>query len=240
MTTFTININAKIQIDFPTFHRGIVFASNIQNSENSTELQQLLSAAINTAATNPIDLEQDPRILLWNEAHRLSGSNPNKYPPAHRALLKRVQKPGASIPFINNIVAIMNYSSITSKIPVGGDDLAYTGTRLELRYASGTENFIPLGCPNELEHPDPGEIIYVGADSNHVMCRRWNWRNGHQTAINYQTKAIVINIDGLGDECETTAIEVRDRIAEMLKTFCHADVQTALLNLDRSSFEFSI
>jgi DNA/RNA-binding domain of Phe-tRNA-synthetase-like protein len=223
-----------------TFQRGIVFATNIQNSENSAELQKLLSTAIENAANNPINLEQDPRISCWMEAHRQFGSNPNKYPPAHRALLKRVQKSGASLPFINNVVAIMNCNSITYKIPVGGDDLAYTGQNLELRYANGTESFIPLGCPQELEHPDLDEVIYVSADSNHVMCRRWNWRNGHQTAISHQTTAIAMNIDGLGHDCKETVIEVRDQIAQMLKTFCHADVQTGLINLSHSSCEFFV
>jgi DNA/RNA-binding domain of Phe-tRNA-synthetase-like protein len=240
MKKYRSSSGADILRNQPTYQRAIVVATNIRNSEDSAELQNLLSAAINSAADNPINLQQDSRITYWSNAHRQFNSNPNKYPPAHCALLKRVQKAGAFLPFINNTVAIMNYHSITYKIPVGGDDLDYTGQNLELRHADGTENFIPLGCPEELEHPDPGEIIYVSNDSNQVMCRRWNWRNGHQTAINHQTTSIVMNVDGLGDNCQETVIEVRDRIAEMLKTFCHADIQTGLINISHPSFEFSI
>jgi DNA/RNA-binding domain of Phe-tRNA-synthetase-like protein len=222
----------------PTFHRGIVVATNMNNQEVSPELQDLLSQAIKDAANKPIDLAQDPLITRWDEAHRQFESNPNKFPPAHKNLLKRVQKQDASLPFINNAVALMNYNSITSKIPVGGDDLAHIGSILELRPAHGNENFIPLGA-SDSEQPTPGELIYVCADSENVMCRRWNWRNGNLTAITQQTQSIVMNIDGLGEDCEATVIQVRDRIALMLSEFCNATTTTTLLNIDRPSFTFS-
>ena len=74
----------------------------------------------------------------------------------------------------------MNYNSIKHITPVGGDDLMHAGQCLELRYATGRENFTPLGRPDISENPYPGEIIYVVAELNEVMCRRWNWRNGHK------------------------------------------------------------
>jgi DNA/RNA-binding domain of Phe-tRNA-synthetase-like protein len=222
----------------PTFHRGIVVATNMNNQKVSPELQDLLSQVIKDAANNQIDLAQNPLITRWDNAHYQFESNPNKFPPAHKNLLKRVQKQNASLPFINNAVAIMNYNSITSKIPVGGDDLAHTGLVLELRHAHGKENFIPLGA-SDSENPTPGEVIYVCADSGNVMCRRWNWRNGNLTAITQGTEAIVMNIDGLGEDCEETVLQVRDRIAQMLGEFCNATTITTLLNINNPSFTFS-
>jgi DNA/RNA-binding domain of Phe-tRNA-synthetase-like protein len=233
-----IQVHPKIFSVQPTFNRGIVVAMNMNNLASSPKLQDLLSQAIQDAVNNPIDLAQDPLITRWDEAHRQFESNPNKFPPAQKALLKRIQKPDASLPFINNVVAIMNYNSISSKIPVGGDDLAEIGSVLELRHANGSENFIPLGSI-ELEQPAPGEIIYVCADSGNVMCRRWNWRNGNLTAITQQTQSIVMNIDGLGEGCEATVLQVRDRIALMLGEFCNATTITTLLNIDNPSFTFS-
>jgi DNA/RNA-binding domain of Phe-tRNA-synthetase-like protein len=153
-------------------------------------------------------------------------------------LLKRVQKPDTTLPFINNVVAIMNINSIDGKIPVGGDDLALISSRLELRYADGSESFTPLGANAALEHPDPGEVIYVCADKGEVMCRRWNWRNSRLTAITEQTQTIAINIDGLSTDCQSTVISVRDRIAQMLSQYCGASISTALLDLNNPTFEF--
>src|SRR6056300_434807 len=107
-----IHIQEDIFREYPTFRRGIVVAKNVHNQGPSETLEGKLEEAIADAAKHPLDLKSNPRTAVWNEAHRQFKSNPNKFPPAHCALLKRVQKPGTHIPFINKIVAIMNYNSI--------------------------------------------------------------------------------------------------------------------------------
>jgi DNA/RNA-binding domain of Phe-tRNA-synthetase-like protein len=235
-----IRVHEKIFEAYPTFRRGIVVAKQIQNSGHSEELEAMLREVIVEAAERPIDLKADRRIKVWNEAHRQFGSNPNKYAPAHCALLKRVQRAGAQIPFINKTVAIMNYNAIKDKIPVGGDDLMRADGTLELRYAEGTENFTPLGKPDTVEHPDAGEIIYVVSESREVMCRRWNWRNGHKTLISEETEIVVMNTDGLGEDSEERALITRDRVARMLGQFCQAKVITTLLSPSQPSYLFEV
>jgi DNA/RNA-binding domain of Phe-tRNA-synthetase-like protein len=125
-------------------------------------------------------------------------------------------------------------------LPVGGDDLHQAGETLELRPATGTERFAPLNDPEKSESPDPGEIIYVVAETQEIMCRRWNWRNGFNTRITEDTEAIVMNIDGLGEDNESRTILVRDRVARMLHEFCGAEVATALLTQADPLFEFQL
>jgi DNA/RNA-binding domain of Phe-tRNA-synthetase-like protein len=234
-----IRVHENIFKQYPTFRRGIVVAKKIKNRGHSQELKAMLNQAIEKAAKQPIDLKTDARTTAWNQAHRQFGSNPNKYPPAHCALLKRVQKIGAQIPFINKTVTIMNYNSIKAVMPVGGDDLLQAGGSLELRYADGSEVFTPLGNPESAEHPDPGEIIYV-VESGEVMCRRWNWRNGHKTRITEDTQSIVMNIDGLGEDSEARSVVTRDRVARMLEEFCQAEIITTLLSPNQPSYQFDI
>ncbi|UCF83737.1 MAG: hypothetical protein JSV50_21665 [Desulfobacteraceae bacterium] len=234
-----IRVHEDIFKEYPTFRRGIVVAKKIKNRGHSEELKAMLNQAVAEAAKQPIDLKTDTRTTTWNQAHRQFGSNPNKYPPAHCALLKRVQKTGAKIPFINKTVTIMNYNSIKAVIPVGGDDLLHAGGSQELRYADGSEIFTPLGNPESTEHPDPGEIIYV-VESGEVMCRRWNWRNGHKTRITEDTQIIVMNIDGLGEDSEARSIVTRDRVARMLEEFCQAEIITTLLSPNKPSYQFDI
>ncbi len=172
---------------FQSFRRGIVVAYKMDNRESDTRLESLLNDALVNAADNPLDLTTDPRTVAWIETYRELGVNPKKFPPAHLALLRRVQKPGASIPFINKVVAIMNDNSIRGTLPDGGDDILQAGETLELRFAKGGEKITPLNDPEKTEHPDSGEIIYVVAETGEVMCRRWNWRNGYQTRITEET-----------------------------------------------------
>lgn len=224
-----IRIQDPIFETFPDFRRGIVVAENMNNTGGSAELEEILTQAVDQAGQNPIDLKTDPRILVWSDAHRRFRSNPNKFPPAHLALLKRVQKPGARIPFINKVVAIMNDNSIRAAMPVGGDDLNQAGRVLELCFATGSEHFAPLNDPEKMETPDQGEIVYLDSETNQVMCRRWNWRNGYHTRVTENTKAMVMNIDALGPDSESKAAAVRDRVASMLEEYCRATVTTALL-----------
>lgn len=235
-----VQVRPEIFKDFPFFRRGIVVATALRNHGHSERLEAMLGRLIEEKSVQPVDLKTDPRILAWNEAHRHFGSNPNKFPPAHAALLKRIQRPGTQIPFISCVVAIMNYHSIASAMPVGGDDLAQAGRCLELRYATGSEVFAPLGTPEAVEHPLPGEVIYVVAESGEVMCRRWNWRNGHTTRITEETRQMVMNIDGLGEGGEERAIVTRDGVAAMLEEFCGARVTTTLLTPSQPAFEFEI
>ncbi len=223
---------------FPGFRRGIVVVRDMDNHGPAPDLEHQLQEALDQAAANPVDLKADPRTAAWNEAYRELGCNPNKFPPAHLALLKRVQRPGARIPFINKAVAVMNDCSIRGVLPVGGDDLERAGTTLELRPAEGDERFTPLSDPDKTEHPEPGEVIYVVEETKEVMCRRWNWRNGFGTRITEGTRALVMNIDGLGADSERRALEVRDRVAHLLERFCKAETVAGLLTPSSPSFRF--
>jgi len=235
-----IRIDEKIFEQYPTFRRGIVVARNIDNQGPSKELENMLNDAVAQAARQAIDLKADPRIMAWEAAHRQFGSNPNKFPPAHCALLKRVQKPGVQLPLINKVVAIMNINSIRDVLPVGGDDVIRAAGNLELRYADGSESFTPLGNPDHTETPVTGEVIYVVPQSKEVMCRRWNWRNGHKTRIAEDTQVIVMNIDGLGADSEARSIAARDRVAQMLEAYCQAEVARTLLSPSQPSYQFEI
>ena len=235
-----IRIDEKIFEQYPTFRRGIVVARNIDNQGPSKELENILNDAVAQAARQPIDLKADRRIMVWDAAHRQFGSNPNKFPPAHWALLKRVQKPGVQLPLINKVVAIMNINSIRDVLPVGGDDVIRAAGNLELRYADGSESFTPLGNPDHTEPPVAGEVIYVVPQSKEVMCRRWNWRNGHNTRIAEDTQVIVMNIDGLGADSEARSIAARDRVAQMLEAYCQAEVARTLLSPSQHAYQFEI
>jgi DNA/RNA-binding domain of Phe-tRNA-synthetase-like protein len=151
---------------------------------------------------------------------------------------KRVQN-GNAIPFISPVVAIMNVNSLGAHTSVGGDDIDHVGKRLTLRFANGDECFVPLFKEGTEEHPERGEIVYVD-EAGCVMCRRWNWRNCHISRIRETTRRIVMNIDGLGDDCESMVIRTRDRVAEMLQVFCDAHVTTALLCPGSPTMEFAV
>jgi DNA/RNA-binding domain of Phe-tRNA-synthetase-like protein len=229
---FTIKVHESIFEQNPTYRRALVIATGLRNHGADPELEGLLQNVCQEAARQPINLGNDSRFTAWTEAHRRF-CNPNRFPPAHLALRKRVQRPGTMLPFINKAVAIMNICSIAESIPVGGDDLTallQLGTELELRPATGHERFSPLGEPEQQEHPEPGEIILTVNGT--VCCRRWCWRNGHPTRITEGTAALIMNIDGLGPGSETRVVASRNRVVQLLQKHCQASVGTGLVSPD--------
>ena len=132
----------------------------------------------------------------------------------------------------------MNINSIRDGIPVGGDSIDCSEQHLELGFANGNESFVPLGNPEALEKPIPGEVIYVVKQSGEIMCRRWNWRNSHHTRITEDTHTVIMNIDGIGENSKDKVISTRDRIAEMLIEFCNAKVDITLLHSEKLSHQF--
>lgn len=228
--------NKNVRVDplifdvFPHFKRGIVIVDFMKNELQNPEIEFLLKEALKNRRDG--DWIGHEYIKAWDDAHRRFGSNPNRYLPSIKALLKRVQK-GGEIPFVNNVVALFNYISLKYLIPCGGDDVEKIDGNLCLGFATGKENFVPLGG-GEVEKPEPGEVIYFDDKSLNVMCRRWNWRNGDFSKITEESKIVVINLDGIEPIPEDLIIEARDELAKLLQKYCFAKVRVSLLSREQN------
>ena len=229
----------KILIDeaifnrYPDFCRGVILISDINNAVLNDQIQELLDNEIKKRAGQNL-IEHD-YVKAWDKIHKAFGSNPNKFPPSIKSLLKRIEK-GEHLPFINSVVALFNYISIKYLVPCGGDDIEKIEGNLKLGFSKGNEIFIPLG-KEEKEKPEVGEVIYFDDKTLNVMCRRWNWRNGDFTKINPTSKKIVVNLDGISPVPRNYLKEARDELAQLLEKYCSAKLTTDFLNKDRKEIE---
>jgi tyrosyl-tRNA synthetase len=223
-----IIIESSIFEKFPSFKRGVIIVKNIDNKLVEKDIESLLLEEIKRKQGQ--GLIDDERVRAWEKAHEEFGSNPNRFAPSIKSLLKRIETDG--FPFVNSVVALFNYISIKYTVPCGGDDVDKVKGNLKLGFANGTEKFIGLGSSEE-DNPTPGEVIYADDSNGNVMCRRWNWRNGNLTKITPSTKHLVINIDGINPVSEETIIEARDELASLLKKYCGAEVEVDLLDKNK-------
>ncbi len=214
---------------FPDFKRGIVYAEEVEIPSENSEIEKLLRNIENERRDS--GFLKHPYIEVWDNAHRKFGSNPNKYPPSIKALLKRVVK-GKKIPFINCAVAIFNYISLKYLIPSGGDDVDRVKGNLVLGVSDGNEKFLGLGYDEE-ESPEKGEVIYYDSKTLNVMCRKWNWRNGAFSIITEESKRILINIDGVGAIPEEEVLKARDELGELVSKYCRGEVRKFIINKDK-------
>lgn len=228
-------IDPEIFVQFPDFKRGIIVVKDIENALGNKRIKKPLNEEIEKRMKE--DLIEHPFVKAWDEAHLKFGSNPNKFPPSIKSLLKRIKK-GGGFPFINSVVALFNYISIKYLIPCGGDDVGKIEGNLHLGFAKGNEWFVALGS-EEKENPQLGEVIYFDDETLKVMCRRWNWRNGDFSKITENTKRMVINIDGIRAVPQSIIEEARDELAKLLAEQCKAELTTDLLNRNNREIEIN-
>ena len=221
---------------FPDFYRGIIVVNGITNHPSLKRVKKNLKKAMDSHGN--VDIKNDERLLAWDQAHQKFGSNPGKFPPSIKSLLKRIQK-NPALPYINSVVALFNLISIKYCLPCGGDNMKKVEGDFILGLAKGTESFVALGSDKE-ESPKKGEVIYVDGHNDNVMCRRWNWRNGDITKIETSTQQILINIDCLPPQSRQVAIEARDELADLLQQHCNATLFTGELHGDSREVELDI
>ena len=125
-------------------------------------------------------------------------------------------------------------------LPAGGDDLEKVKGGICLIPAQGNEHYTPLGSPDQVEHPDPGEIVLLDTGNNEVFCRAWCWKNGDVSKIESSTRHVAINIDALppvsAEDGEKAALEA----LELVKRFCNESVELHRLDTSNSRIETDI
>ena len=231
----TITITPSVFHLAPSFMRGIIVVTGMQNTLSDKRVKKPLSAVIETLLGQ--NKETDHRCTAWDEIHRAFGSNPEEFKPSIKSLLQRVEK-GGGLPFINTAVGITNYISLKHLLSCGAEDITKVKGNLRVDVATGKETSILIGSETP-ESPQVGEVIYV-ADDNNVLCRRMNWRTCEVGKITQSTTQMVVNVDALHPTSKQEVIEARDELAELLKKHVGATLQVDFLDLQNPHTSINI
>ena len=156
-----------------------------------------------------LELSQIPGVAAWRSAYRGFGIKRTSYRSSVERLVKRVLA-GDALPAINGFVDLYNAVSLRSVLCLGADDLAGVTGDVAFRFSRPGDTFLDMGAAAGEDPNDPpkeGEVVY--ADDDHVLCRRWNWRQDARTAVTPQTRRVLVTVqsNGWGD-VETAAEEL--------------------------------
>ncbi|OLZ68623.1 hypothetical protein AV521_21100 [Streptomyces sp. IMTB 2501] len=202
---------------FPDTLIALVTATGLRGREpwphTATALEEL-EQQLADGTWRPAD-ETDPRIEAWHGAYRAFGTNPRRIRPSVDALGRRLAKKG-TLPRINPAVDSYNAVSVRHGLPAGAFDLDRVTGDVDIRYAHGAEPFTPLGEPDAVENPKPGEIIY--ADTTGVLTRHWNHRDAHRTRVTEDSTHVTFVLETLhttrdGDLLKLAADELQSLLA---------------------------
>lgn len=222
------SIHKDIFQQFPGYTRGVVLAFGLTNGESPADLISLLREAEGSLSgrVNKEEITAHPYIVSWRDAFRSFGAKPAKFRPSIEAMVRRVLN-NNSLPAINALVDIGNIVSLRHLVPVGGHAIDEVTQDIMLRNATGNEEFTAFGS-EEVEHPEPGEVIFVEGDT--VLTRRWTWRQANHTLTLPTTKNIEFNIDGLPPVSETEVKEICHETMELIEKYCGGRLRFEILS----------
>jgi len=227
---FYYSVADEIFRKFPGYIRGVALAYGVKNGETPAELAGLLRQA-EESIRQKLNLEtliENPRIAAWREAYRAFGAKPSEFRPSMEAMARRVLR-SQEIPLINTLVDIGNLLSLRHLVPTGGHAIDQLEGNIELRLATGAETFMPFDS-EELEHPLPGEVVFV--EGNEVLTRRWTWRQSSRTLTLPTTTAIEFNIDGLPPATPGEVEQIGAEALEMIQKYCGGWGRLEILTAD--------
>ena len=230
MAELTYSISQDIFNKYPDYARGVVLALDVQNGPSPEGLIQLLRQA-EASARNQTSIENiadHPRIKSWREAYKAFGAKPSEFRSSVEAMARRVLR-NDQIPGINALVDIGNIVSLEHLVPVGGHSMDELTQDIMLRLASGHEDFIPFGS-TEIEHPVPGEVIFV--EGNTVLTRRWTWRQANHTLTLPETHSIEFNIDRLPPVELEEIHSIANQVMGLVEEYCGGKMSYEILSVN--------
>jgi DNA/RNA-binding domain of Phe-tRNA-synthetase-like protein len=147
-------------------------------------------------------VEVEQQLQPWYEQARVRLSRSSESQMAEIAAWRRED----DLPRLHPLVDLCNAVSVAFALPVAVFDLAKVDSFLEVRHATGSEQY--LAFSEAIEHPAPNEVIFSDA-ANQVHARRWTFRQSRRSVISAETGRALIVSEGLH---ETAASEVRSLI----------------------------
>ncbi len=211
MSRRCVRLDASVTDQFPETAVGLLLAVGLDNASPWQDVSQALSDLedqVRRGIYTPFS-EDDPEVQGWHEVFRAFGTNPRKFRPSLDALSRRLARSGV-VPRVNPAVDAYNLVSLTFGVPAGGFDADTLGDNIAIRTSRAGDRFTPLGEPQTLETPNPGEIVYV--DGSRVLTRHWNYRDADATKLTQATKNALFCLDrarsqSLSDERLTMALQ---------------------------------
>lgn len=174
-----------------------------------------------------------PQIQAWRRAFSRMGLKPTQYRCASEALLRRLRKEG-DMPRLHPLVDVCNALSMAYAIPVAALDLRHVAGDLEVRHASGNEDY--LAFSGEHEHPEPGEVVFVDAE-NRAHARRWTNRQSALSAIRADSSSVLIVAEAMHEDAARDIAALVDALAAAIGACWRLDLRRALLTRESPAFD---
>jgi DNA/RNA-binding domain of Phe-tRNA-synthetase-like protein len=224
---------ADVTSAFPDYRVAVVIAEGLSIApERPLALDALIAGREQAARARwgGTELGQIPGLAAWRAAYKGFGIKQTRYRSSVERLVKNVLA-GRALARVNAFVDLYNAVSLAYVLPLGADDLDRIVPPLAFRFARAGDSFLDMADSEAGEPPEApkaGEVVY--ADADHVLCRRWNWRQDVRSLITPATNRAVVTLqaNGAGDVAEAAT-----DLIDLIETFCEGECRLAVLDQAR-------
>lgn len=222
-----------IWTDFPELVAGVLYAGGINREPAVAQRIQPFEAI--AARRLETSSEADfPEIQAWRRTFSRMGLKPTQYRCASESLLRRFRKE-RSLPAIHPLIDVCNALSLAYAIPIAVFDTALIADHIQVRYATGKEQYQTFS--GEIEQPDPGEVIFADVQ-NQAHARRWTNRQSRLSAVQDSTRTVLIVAEALHASASSDIPRLLADLSNELTTIWSTSSTTAILSASTPRFTF--
>jgi DNA/RNA-binding domain of Phe-tRNA-synthetase-like protein len=211
--------------DFPHLVPAVVYVQGITPGADSGPAADRFAAIAKSRLAGVSAEGELPEVQAWRRAFATMGLKPTQYRCAAESLLRRFRKEG-SLPRLHPLVDLCNAVSLAYAIPVAVFDLSAITGPLEVRYATGDENYLTFA--GDIEHPAPGEVIFAD-QAGQAHARRWTNRQSGRSAVRPSTAEALIVAEALHDQAPHDIPELTAALAAELQDLWSVTPMTQVL-----------
>jgi len=222
--------------DYPNLVPGVLYAGGISaNVDVAPQVARFNAIAQSRLAAGPES--EFPEVQAWRRVFSSMGLKPTQYRCASESLLRRFRKENA-LPPLHPLVDLCNAVSLAFAIPIAVFDIAKVQQQLEVRYATGAENYLSFG--GEIEHPEVGEVVFTDAaePAANAHARRWTNRQSGLSAVSAETREVLIVAEALHASAAGDVARLLSTLAQELAAAWPAEPRIQLLSRASPRFEF--
>jgi DNA/RNA-binding domain of Phe-tRNA-synthetase-like protein len=224
--------SAGIWRDFPALVPAVLYAEGITAAAPGASSRADGYADVAKERLAESAESELPEIQAWRRAFTRMGLKPTQYRCASEALLRRFRKEG-SLPPLHPLVDLCNAVSLAFAIPVAVLDASMITGGIEVRYATGAEEYLTFA--GETEHPAPGEVIFAD-EAGRAHARRWTNRQSGLSAVKDSTTAALIVAEALHDEAAPDITRLTAALAADIEALWSVTPSAAILTASSPRF----
>lgn len=235
LTPMQFSHHPAIWSRFPELAASTLYTEGIHTqvsvAEQVARFNAIAKSRLDTAGAE----SELPEIKAWRAVFSRMGLKPTQYRCASESLLRRFRKEGA-LPPIHPLIDLCNAASLAFAIPVAALDVAKVAWPLQVRPATGAENY--LSFSNEIEHPEPDEVTFADAQGQ-AHARRWTHRQSGLSAIRDNTASVLIVMEGVHPSAAADVQNLATALAAAMNEVWGVTLQRGLLCASSPVFEFA-